>query len=98
VSVWDAATGKRIGLRLASNHFVNTAAIRADGRMVAAGGDGGIHIWELPPPMRGTPTQVRLRIELHTGLELDEQGVPHELSLAEEEHRRRQLEKMVGPP
>jgi WD40 repeat protein len=96
--LWDTVSGKPLGVPLTHLRYVYSAVLRPDGRMVAVGGDDGIHLWELPAPVKGTARQVRVAMEVDTGLELDEQGSAHALSPADEEQRRRDLQRLGGMP
>lgn len=97
VRIWDTVTGQSIGQPVPNRNNVFCAAIDPTGRRLAVGGDQPVQLWELPAPTQGTAEQIRLWVELATGLELDAQGSTHELSLADQETRRQSLVRLSGP-
>ena len=95
--IWDTVTGQLIGMPVPNRTNVYAAAVSPNGRLLAVGGDQPVQLWELPAPVQGTVEQIRLRMELATGLELDAQGSTRELSQPDQEKRRRELVRLSGP-
>ena len=94
VRLLDTVTGQAIGQPLPNRNTVYCAAIDPTGRRLAIGGDQPVQLWELPAPTRGTAEQIRLEVELATGMELDAQGSTHELSRADQENRLAALRRL----
>jgi WD40 repeat protein len=97
--LWEAATGKPIGPPLVHESEVADVAFSPDGRTVVTGSyDRTARLWPVPPPVAGEAEQVRVWVEVLTGLELDEDGVIRTLDAPTWEQRRRRLERLGGPP
>jgi hypothetical protein len=79
---------------------VQAVAFDRDGRRASTGGrDGLVRQWRLPPPpVKGSPAQLRVWAEVITRTEFDPQGVVRELSSEDLRERRHRLEKLGGPP
>jgi WD40 repeat protein/tRNA A-37 threonylcarbamoyl transferase component Bud32 len=89
--LWDVRTGKQLGPPLARNG-PGPVAFSPDGRRMAIGGrDGRIVLWTPPQPKTGSVEQLRLEVELLTGMELDNRDVIRSLNAAEVELRRQLL-------
>jgi len=73
---WDVESGQQLGPPLRHTDAVLSAAFHPDGRSVVTGAkDGMVLRWQVPlPPLEGTVDQVRLTVELQTGMEMDQQG------------------------
>src|SRR5262249_22072030 len=99
-TVWlsDAATGERIGAPLSGGRL-ESAAFHPDGRAVLTGGfDGSARLWKVPAPVRGTPEQIRLWVQVITGLELEPGGAARALDPPTWEDCRQRLRMSGGPP
>jgi hypothetical protein len=75
-----------------------SVALRPDGRMLAIAGHRMTSLHEIPAPIGGSVQQVRIRMELETERELDEQGRVRPLSAAQLQQRRQELDRQGGPP
>jgi WD40 repeat protein len=96
--LWDVATGKTLGPPLSRNG-ASPVACAPDGRMVAvADRHGRVSLWEMPRPLAGTVDGVRLWVEVHTGMELNDQEEIRPLSPDALAERRRRLEELEGMP
>jgi WD40 repeat protein len=89
------SSGRPLGPFL--RHRLLCAAISDTGRWVAAGNEQGVRLWELPPPMAGSPERIRLEVEAITGLQLDEETILP-LSAESIEKRLEQLSKQRTVP
>jgi WD40 repeat protein len=70
--LWDAITGLRVGPTWRNAVKVPLGTFTADGKSVLLCEDSVIARWEIPPPIEGTPEQVRLAVEVATRHYLDE--------------------------
>jgi WD40 repeat protein len=79
--LWNAATGQPLAPPIPHAHAVNAVAFRPDGKAVATGdaalsfrgpGDGNISIWNLPAPDESDVADLRRRIQVWTGLKLQD--------------------------
>ncbi len=96
--LWDVATGRAIGPAPCPRGS-RPVAFSPDGRLMAVGDwDGRIAVWETPAPLEGNPEQVRLAVEVLTGLELDARSASRSLDRQELKERRDRLEELGGPP
>ena len=77
--LWDVASGQPITPPLGHGQAITAIAFRPDGRAIAIGdstmtvsgpGDGNVSIWSLPAPEPGDVEQLRRKIQVWTGLEL----------------------------
>jgi WD40 repeat protein len=90
----DVETGHVIGPRL-SAVGAGPVAFCANGRLLAVGGqEGKTSLWPVHPPLAGAPEQLRLRVEVLTGLELEAQGTVQQLSEEALQQRRRRLREL----
>jgi WD40 repeat protein len=98
--LWDARSGKPLGPALGHAGSVHAVAFDHDGRRASSGGrDGLVRQWRLPPPpVKGTPEQLRVWAEVLTGTEIDPQGTVREISSDDLRQRRRRLQELGGPP
>lgn len=80
---WDVESGQQLGPPLRHTDAVLSATFHPDGRSVVTGTkDGLIQRWQVPlPPLEGTVDQVRLIVELQTGMEMDHQGAIYASSM-----------------
>jgi WD40 repeat protein len=70
---WHAATGIPVGPVLKHRGRVRSVAVSADGRTVAtASWDGTATLWVTPAALEGSPDRLTERIQLATGIDLDE--------------------------
>jgi WD40 repeat protein len=93
----DVATGKTFGPPL-GREGVCCVAFSSDGLRLAAGAfDGKILVWDMWSPLEGSPEQVRLTIELLTGLKLVSSEFVWPCSEEDRQTRRRRLETLGGP-
>ncbi len=101
VRLWEA-TGRAFGPQLphALNSWVWSVALNSDGTMLATGagapfdGSGEGRLWPLPAPATGSSERIVVATRVHTGLDLDEDGVAHLLDAAALEQARRRLEEL----
>jgi eukaryotic-like serine/threonine-protein kinase len=71
--LWDVGTGRSVGPALRHKGQVSTAAFSPDGRRFATGSSvQGGRLWTMPLPWEGEPATVARRLEVLTGLELDD--------------------------
>ncbi len=79
---WDAATGWQLGPRLPHSNRVQAVAFRRDGMMAVTGSqDRTARLWKVPAEQAGTREQIRLWVQVATGMELDENSDPRELTI-----------------
>lgn len=99
VQMWNLADFRPLGTPLQMPDFVSTAVFSPDGRTLLIGcRDGGAHLFRITPPVDGSPQQIRTWVEVITGSELDEQGAVRFLDPETRADRRRELERLGGPP
>jgi WD40 repeat protein len=95
--LWDVATGKPLGLPLKHERTVRDVVFSPNGkRLFTASFDRTARSWEVPAAMEGTGSQVELRIQVHTGMELDTDGLFRDLDAATWQMRRRKLAEAAG--
>jgi len=79
--LWQAETGHAIGKPIARESGVATVATSPDGkRFLVAGNYGTMDVYAMPQPIAGTPEQVRVSLQVRTGMELSESGLGVPLS------------------
>jgi WD40 repeat protein len=94
--LWDVVTGKQLGPPL-DRHGPGPVAFSPDGGKLAIGGQGGrIVLWRPPQPKTGRVEQLRLEVELRTGMELDHGEVIRTLDGPEMELRRQRLAALLA--
>jgi WD40 repeat protein/serine/threonine protein kinase len=97
--LWDRATGKPLGPPIQHSGEVWAGAFGPDGRTVLTGTkDGTARLWQAPVPVAGPAERFGLWAQVLTGMELDAQGVLHDLDAATWCQRRGRLEELGGPP
>jgi WD40 repeat protein len=73
--LWDAATGLPVGPVWANEKTEPRGCFTGDGRGVLISDDARhISLWEIPPPLEGTPERIRASVEAATRHTLDENG------------------------
>ena len=73
--LWDALTGKLVGPPLPHEGEVHALAFEPRGKHLWAGSwDGTARRWDVPLPRGESVAQLRLWVEVHTGLRLDSTG------------------------
>jgi WD40 repeat protein/tRNA A-37 threonylcarbamoyl transferase component Bud32 len=101
---WDAATGKPLGppiqLRTVSGMMpVNALAFAADGKTFTAATRFGVYSGlKVPRPMEGSVERLVLWAQVLTGLKLDKDGTTGALDGPAWAERKRQLDRLGGPP
>jgi WD40 repeat protein len=93
VRFWDRDSGLQLGPTLRHGNGVRSACFRPDGQVIAtADGKGTVRVWRVPVgPLVGTPRQVRLWVEVLTGLELGDRGIVRVLAPRAVKARREEL-------
>jgi WD40 repeat protein/tRNA A-37 threonylcarbamoyl transferase component Bud32 len=87
--LWDVRTGLPIGSPLRHGGVVWAAACRPGGRLAVTGSeDGTARVWQLPAAMEGGASQILRRLQVLTGLGLDERGPARLLDVATWHERR----------
>lgn len=72
--LWEPHSGKRVGPRRRHEGPLEAARFSPEGDWFAtAGWDGKVRFWPVPRPLDGTPAELCSRIEILTGLEMDQQ-------------------------
>jgi WD40 repeat protein len=97
--LWDVATGKPLGPALPGTGLLVASP---DGRSLltqaTARGDNAAVVWQLPAALPGSPKQVKLWVEVITGLELDATDTVQVLDAKAWQQRRDSLQQLGGPP
>jgi WD40 repeat protein/tRNA A-37 threonylcarbamoyl transferase component Bud32 len=97
--LWDAATGKPIGPPVNHGEAVHMVAFTPDGkRMMSLSVNGEYRAQDVPSSLNGDAERIRCWVELLTGMELDAQGVIHDLDPEALQERRERLRELGGPP
>jgi WD40 repeat protein len=96
VTQYEIETGKAVGPAF---ERAKHGTFSPDGGTVATSdwSDGIVHLWNVAP-VAGDPARIILWAQVLTGMELDETGVARILDFESRRERRRQLEKLGGPP
>jgi WD40 repeat protein/serine/threonine protein kinase/Flp pilus assembly protein TadD len=96
--LWNVATGLPLAPPLAHQGRVSAVAFSPDGKRVLTGcDDSTARLWNVPPPVQGSPDRVRLWAQVRTGMELTEDNRAVALNPAERERRRWRLELLDNP-
>jgi hypothetical protein len=108
VTLWDAATGRKLGGGFAvERQAIKAVAFASDGQTVlelvhterpADPEEPRLRVWKVPRPAEGTPERVRLWVEVLAGKELDDAGDQRPLDAAALQERRARLDALGGPP
>jgi WD40 repeat protein len=97
--LWEGKTGRPLGPPFSLTNVATAVAFSADGsRFLAGCTDGSVRVWDVPQPMRGSPDEIRLRLQGGTGLELGAGRSVRVLTVAEWQERRRRLDELGGLP
>jgi WD40 repeat protein len=97
--VWEADTGWPVGPPLHHPDIVDAVAISPDGTMLATGCDDKVaRLWKFPQPLDWAPERIQLWIEVTTGMTLTESDAVQSLDAAAWRAKRKQLDKLGGPP
>jgi WD40 repeat protein len=97
--LWDVETGRQIGPPLRHKGMVFAAGFSPDGKTILTGSaDGAARLWKAPSPVEGAPERIKVWIQIVTGMELDQNDVPHALDAKTWHERYGQLQKLGGPP
>ncbi len=92
--LWNAATGRPIGPPLRHGKRVRAILYSPGTREVLTNGDdSAIRLWEIPQPWDDDPERSFLRVQLESGLELDERGTVRVLSAERLRRERERLER-----
>jgi hypothetical protein len=81
-----------------------TTAISPDGKWVvfqeSKSGESNttINVYLLPQPVQGSAERITLWVQVLTGMELDADGVPHDLDADTWKQRKQRLQELGGPP
>jgi WD40 repeat protein len=95
--LWDVASGLALGPPLTLRAEALCGTFLGDGRRVAVGGkDGSVTLCDAPAPSTGDPDQVRLGVEVLTGMALEGQRL-RVLSPDDWRQRRDRLTAADGP-
>jgi WD40 repeat protein/predicted Ser/Thr protein kinase len=110
VRLWDTASGLLIGKPAAHSTSapetnaridveVRQVLFSPDGKVVVsrASGDSEMHLLRVNAPIEGDPESVRLRVQVLTGLEMNEQGAVRPLDHDSWWRRRAKLSEMGAP-
>jgi WD40 repeat protein len=90
--LWDVTTGLPLGPPLPHRDPVLCGTILPDtGRVLAGCADGTVQFWDVRPPWPGDPEQVRLGIEVMTGMKLDGHDLFRVLGADDRQQRRQRL-------
>ncbi|HZU37612.1 MAG TPA: protein kinase, partial [Gemmataceae bacterium] len=95
--LWDLAAGQPVGPTLARDEGHATVVFSADSHKVAAGTpDGRVCVWCIPQAGEEPVEKVQARIELLTGLKLDDQGMIEQLAADDIRQLRHSLDEPAG--
>jgi WD40 repeat protein/serine/threonine protein kinase len=102
--LWDVATGKRLGPSLPHPDKVSAVEFSPDGRFLltachgAADARAEVRRWLVPAPVQGDAQRIALWVQVHTGMELEEDGAVRVLDAEVWQQRRQQLQEVGGSP
>jgi WD40 repeat protein/tRNA A-37 threonylcarbamoyl transferase component Bud32 len=92
----DLRTGKLLGPPFQHGGRINSMCLSADGRQVlTASGDKTAQLWNICPSSDLSVDQLRLKVEVDTGMELDHEDVVRLLDQRAWQQRRQALEEMA---
>src|SRR5262249_21006745 len=92
VRLFDVATLRPLGPTLWLDQHANArTAFSPDGKALLVSGGWETRLWDVPAPVKGSAEQVRLWVEVGTGLEMDGGGATHELDAKAWQRRRARL-------
>ena len=97
--VWDVATGQPIGPILKHNSVVKAARFTANGSQVMTADESGeVRVWNLDSqPLVQAVEEIKLWLEVATGIRLNDEGEFEVLSIGDWKQRRDQLGKTTIP-
>jgi hypothetical protein len=98
VRLWDVATGKAIGPPVVLDGASLVAASFLGQTLAVAGSGGRIVVWNAPEPLAGKVENIRLWVELITGMELDSRGMVSTLGREALRDRQERLDQQGGHP
>jgi WD40 repeat protein/serine/threonine protein kinase len=102
--LWDAEAGKALAplfqhQGIEGGIYAWAVAFSPDGKTVLTGGPAQTaYLWEVPVPVQGDVERLTRWVQVLTGLELDEEGIPQVLDAGRWREFRRRLEELGGPP
>jgi WD40 repeat protein/tRNA A-37 threonylcarbamoyl transferase component Bud32 len=92
--LWETATGRPLGPPLRHPEPVRAVAFRPDGALLVTGSqDGRARVWPGPTPAADSTPRLKLRVQVLTGLDLDEHGAVRVLPTTAWEAARRRLQQ-----
>src|SRR5262249_3495822 len=95
--LWDADTGRPLGLMVRHQSKVSVATFSPDGRTIlTAGWDGTARLWEPPAALEGRRAQLTHTVRVYTGLIMSENEVIRVMDVPEWHEHRRSLERLGG--
>jgi len=96
IRIWSVETGEALGPPLEQSSREWEVAFSPDGTRLAGSSRRSVHLWNLPPPLRGDLRHGELWVEVLTWQEMDQNGVLTWLDRATWRARRAELEKFNG--
>ena len=96
--LWDVSTGQPIGEPMPCHEQIEGVAFGPDGRTILTRHPGGARLWDIPGLIPDDLPRITLRVQVMTGMELDEQGSVHILDSATWRQRRQRLSDLGGFP
>ncbi len=97
--VWDAQTGRPLGVRFTHRGATEAAAfLPGHANYILGSSDGSFYVCDLPHDLEGSRGQLITWIQVITGMELDEHGVARVLEESDWTDRARRLAEAGGPP
>src|SRR5262249_51877435 len=97
VEVWDLSTSRTLGPALKVPH-VDGIVFGPRGLILLTCGNSreSFRLWKVPA-LAAAPAEAALRVQVETGLEMDQLGIVRPLSFATWLQRRKELEGLKGP-